>query len=226
MSTTRRAVTRAALLVLGLVALALGGCGGKSTRSTGALRLEREDLAAVAHALSRVTPSVKGEVSATKTAWPLVANGIPTAPNATSRSLVKTASDAARNLRTPALFEERSAVSITGPAAGLAGTLRSFIVLSARGWQMIGAAIDQIEHGSPASARFARANANLYVEAVYDAHFSLAQIGKQVLAAYGKLGGPAAFGTTLTQREVDALAQAYSETNDRLHPHEGVRLGS
>ena len=222
----RRAVTRAALLVLGLLALALGGCGGKSAASSGVLRLEHEDLAAVAHGLSGAAPAVREEVAATKAAWPLVANGIPTATSTTSRSVIQAASDAAAKLKTPALFEEHAAVSITGPSAGLAGALRNFIVLSARGWQMIGAAIDQIEHGSPASARFARANVNLYIEAVYDAHFSLAQIGKQVLAAYKKLGGSAAFGSTLTQQEVDALAQAYSEPNDRLHPHEGVRLGS
>ena len=66
----------------------------------------------------------------------------------------------------------------------------------------------------------------LYIESVYDAHFGLAQIGKKLLAGYRKLGGQAAFGAALTQGEVDALADAYSEATDRLHPHVGVRLGS
>ena len=76
------------------------------------------------------------------------------------------------------------------------------------------------------AARFARENAALYIESVYDGHFSLAQIGKKLLDGYRKLGGPAAFGTALTQQEVDALAHAYSEDADRLHPHVTARLGS
>ena len=88
------------------------------------------------------------------------------------------------------------------------------------------AAIDAIEHGSPTGARFARANAALYIDSIYDGHFSLAQLGKKLLDGYHMLGGQAAFGTALSQREVDALASAYSEATDRLHPHAGVRLGS
>ena len=76
------------------------------------------------------------------------------------------------------------------------------------------------------SARFARENVALYIESVYDGHFALAQIGKQLLDGYRTLGGQAPFGGTLTQAEVDALASAYSEAADRLHPHVGVRLGS
>ncbi len=66
----------------------------------------------------------------------------------------------------------------------------------------------------------------LYIESVYDGHFGLAQIGKNLLAGYQKLGGPAAFGTALTQAEVARLAAAYSEPAVRLHPHPGVKLGS
>ena len=91
---------------------------------------------------------------------------------------------------------------------------------------MILAAIAADEHGPPSAARFARANVGLYIESVYDGHFTLAQIGKQLLAGYGELGGPSAFGSLLSAAEVDALAQTYSEANDRLHPHVGVRLGS
>jgi hypothetical protein len=142
------------------------------------------------------------------------------------RPPIRAAAESAARLRTPALLEEHAAVAITGPGAGLGGELRNFILLATDGWRMIGAAIDQVEHGTPTAARFARANVNLYIATVYDAHFDLAQIGKQLLAAYNKLGGPAAFGASLTQREVDALAQLYSEPSDRLHPHEGVRVGA
>ena len=61
---------------------------------------------------------------------------------------------------------------------------------------------------------------------LYDAHFGLAQIGKQLLAGYKRLGGPAAFGSALSEAEVQQLADAYSEARDRLHPHSGVKLGS
>jgi hypothetical protein len=222
----RRAVSRAALLVLGLAAVALGGCGGsKTATSPTVLRLERADLIAVARALSAAQPTVRAEVAATKTAWPHVADGLPTPTGTSARSAIQAANTSAAQLKTPALVQEHAAASITGPGSQLAGELRNFIVLSTRGWQMIRAAIDQIEHGPAAAARFARANVNLYIETVYDAHFVLAQIGKQLLTAYHKLGGPAAFGTALTQQEVDALAQAYGEASDRLHPHEGVVLG-
>jgi hypothetical protein len=83
-----------------------------------------------------------------------------------------------------------------------------------------------MEHGSPAAARFARENVALYIESVYDAHFTLAQVGKALLTGYRKLGGPAAFERALSQAEVDALARTYSEPTDRLHPHVAVRLGS
>jgi hypothetical protein len=222
----RRAVSRAALLVLGLAAFALGGCGSKAATSPAVLRLEREDLVHVARALNYAAPAVRVEVAATKAAWPLVANGLPATTRTLSGSPIAAADNRAAALNTPALFQERAAASIAGPGAQLAGELRNFIVLSARGWQMIDAAIDQIQHGSAASARFARANVDLYIESVYDAHFTLAQIGKQLLAAYRKLGGPAAFAAALTPHEVQALAQAYSEASDRLHPHEGVVLGS
>jgi len=224
----RRAVHRAALLVLGLAAIALCGCGGgRTTKAHQAMEgLEREDLAAVAHALSKTAPLIRAEVAATKAAWPLVVNGLPADLSRISRPPITAAAESAARLRTPALFEEHAAVAITGPGAGLGGELRGFVVLANSGWRMIGAAIDQIEHGTATARSFARANVNLYIATVYDAHFGLAQIGKQLLAAYKKLGGPAAFGASLTQQEVDALAQTYSEPSDRLHPHTGVQVGS
>jgi hypothetical protein len=190
------------------------------------VRLQREDLLAVSHALQRVERTVAGEVAATKAAWPLIANGLPRDTTTVARAPIRAAAETATKLEVPALLKEAQAVGLTGPAAALAGLFRSYSTLASRGWQLIGAAIDQIEHGSPRAARFARANVALYIESVYDGHFNLAQIGKSLVSAYRKLGGASMFGKVLTQAEVDALARAYSEEADRLHPHVGVRLGS
>ena len=141
-------------------------------------------------------------------------------------SPIAAAAQSAAGIQLPMLLQETQTAALTGPAAPLAGLVRSYILLATRGWRLIGAAIDQIEHGSPASARFVRQNVALYIESVYDGHFTLAQIGKQLLAGYRTLGGADAFGSALTQAEVDSLASAYSEATDRLHPHVGVRLGS
>jgi hypothetical protein len=204
----------------------LAGCGATHVATSPlALGLQRQDLTAVSRALSESQDPAAREVAATRTAWPLVANGLP----ADTRPLVRptaTAAESAARVRLPALFEEAPAASLAGPASGLAGLFRTYEGLATRGWQQIDAAIAQIEHGSPAAARFARENSPLYIDSVYDAHFALAQIGKQLSRAYTMLGGAPAFGRTLTQAEVNALAEAYSEAADRLHPHAGVRLGS
>jgi len=165
-------------------------------------------------------------VAATKIAWPLVANGLPSDRGATAAPAIATAAESAASIRVPALLQEAQAVSLTGPAATVAGSFRSYAGLSTRGWELIEASLKEILGGSPAAARFARENVDLYIDSVYDGHFSLAQIDKQLRAGYRKLGGQAAFGESLTQAEVDALANTYSEATDRLHPHVGVKLGT
>jgi hypothetical protein len=211
-----------------LLVATMAACGGKGTSSTpAALKLEREDLVAVSRALKHVQAPIAREVAATKAAWPLIANGLPAQITTVSRSAqARTAAASAAGLQLPALFSEAQARTLTGPASQISGLMRSYALLSARGWKLLDAAFTQIESAPPANARFARRNTPLYIESIYDAHFTLAQIGKQLLAGYEKLGGAGDFGSTLTQAEVDALAQAYSEANDRLHPHVGVRLGS
>jgi hypothetical protein len=202
------------------------GCGTSHVATTPAeLRLQRQELAAVSRALAASRATVGREVAATKAAWPLIANGLPPDTRAPAGPASAAAASAAR-VPLPALFGEAPAASLTGPASGLAGLFRTYSGLSKRGWQMIAASIEQIQHGSPASARFARENVALYIESVYDAHFVLGQTGKQLSRAYKMLGGPAAFGRSLSQAEVNALGEAYSEARDRLHPHAGVRLGS
>jgi hypothetical protein len=205
-----------------------GGCGGSSSHATpAALALEREDLAATSRALHELQPGVARSVAATKAAWPLIANGLPTDVTVVSRSPAATrAASMSAQLRLPALFGETRSRALTGPSSQIAGLVRSYALLCARGWKLLLASLVQIESGTPAAARFARANAPLYIESVYDAHFTLAQIGKKLLAGYDKLGGPSTFGAALAKAEVNALAGAYSEASDRLHPHVGVRLGN
>jgi hypothetical protein len=200
-------------------------CSSSTHVTAAAERLQREDLVVVYRTLSSVRPAVSSEVSATKAAWPQIAGGLPAGVRAPSAA-IRAAIGQSAKLSLPPLFEEHRAASITGPGSSLASLFRSYVGLSKRGWQMLGGAIEEIGQGSPASARFARANVDLYIESIYDGHFSVAQIGKQLLAGYKKLGGASAFGTSLTQAEVDELADTYSEGNDRLHPHTDVHLGS
>jgi hypothetical protein len=219
------ALLRSSSAAIALV-IALAGCGSSAKATPQALQLERADLVAVCRALNAAKPAAVSEVAATKAAWPLIANGLPADTSTVSRPAILLAIKRARSLHVPGLFQEHQAVVLTGAGSSLAGIFRTYGLLANRGWQLIGGAIQEIEHGSPAAARFARANVALYIESVYDAHFSLAQIGKKLLTDYKNQGGPAAFGTSLTQAEIDSLADTYSEAQDRLYPHTGVRLGS
>jgi hypothetical protein len=202
------------------------GCGKATPTSPAELALEREDLVIVARALQSLEGQTEAEVAATKAAWPTVANGLPARRSGLYPPRVRAAIESAEELELPTVLDERNAASLTGAAYGLAGLYRTFTGLASRGWQGTGAAIYQIEHGSPPAARFAHANAPLYIDSIYDAHFGLGQIGKQLLSAYKKLGGEEVFGVALTQAEANAIAAAYSQAHDRLEPHVGVKLGS
>lgn len=214
---------RAALT--GVVALALAGCGGATSKQStpAALKLQREDLVATSKALGESEASIAAEVAATKKLWPSIAGGT-TAPLSALTHSRRAA--ALTELAVPALFGEAQARSLTGPASQIAGLFRPSALLSTRGWKMLIASAAQIESGSAKASRFARENAPLYIESIYDGHFALAQIGKKLLAGYEKLGGPSSFGASLTQAQVDALARAYSEPSIRLYPHVRARLGS
>jgi hypothetical protein len=226
--TFRALAAAASLCALLLVGVLATGCGGSSKASTpAALKLQREDLVRTSRALSTIEAPIVREVAATKAAWPLIANGLPDKIAIVSRSpqALAAAAGAAR-LQLPAPFGEAQARTLTGPASQIAGLIRSYTLLSARGWRLLDAAFTQIESSPPADARFARANAPLYIESIYDAHFTLAQIGKKLLAAYDKLGGERGFGAALTRAQIETLARSYSEASARLHPHAGVHLGS
>jgi hypothetical protein len=217
----RGAASTAALL---LVCGALGGCGHEDSTTTG-LRLQREDLVLVAHALRQAEGPVARELAAAKAVWAPIARGLPADPSAVAGP-VRSAAAAARTLPLPALFSEQAAAQLTGPGFSIVGLYRGYQGLSLHGWQQIAAAIEQVQHGTPKAARFARENVALYIESVYDGHFGLAQIGKKLTDGFRKLEGPASFGGSLTGAEVAALAASYSEANDRLQPHVEAKLGS
>ncbi len=219
----------ATLLLLSSVAVAsiLAGCGGPD-RSAAELRLEREDLVAVSRELKRVEGPVAVQLRESERAWPLVVNGLPAGSSglAGARAPAAAAAASAAKVRVPPLMSEAQSPSLTGPGSPLASMFRTYANLVTRGWTLIDAAIEQIEHGTPASAQFARANVALYIDSVYDGQFDLAQIDKRLHEGYRELGGQSEFGSALTQAEVDALGAAYSEATARLHPHVGVKLGS
>jgi hypothetical protein len=207
-------------------ALAIGsGCGSGSESTPADARAERHELVVAAHALASAQAETATEVAASKAAWPLVAHGLPSQPSANERAKIAAAHQGANGLHLPRLFGQGHSQRLTGPAASLAGAYGGYVGLSWTGWKMIEAALKASAVGGT-RASFARANSPLYIESVYDGHFSVSQIGKKLLEGYAKLGGPAAFGKSLTQTEVDRLATAYSEEAARLHPHPGVKLGS
>jgi hypothetical protein len=202
------------------------GCGKASHPSPAALALQREDLVFVCRALQSLEGQSETEVAASRSAWPQIAGGLPPRRTGLYSPQIRAAIESAGRLELPTIFEQRDAAAMTGPANEIVGLYREFTGLAGRGWAMIGAAIFQIEHGTPQAARFARANAPLYIDSVYDAHFGLAQIGKKLQPAYRKLGGQAVFGEALTQAELDDISDVYSEARNRLEPHVAVKLGS
>ncbi len=205
---------------------ALAGCGSTNRATSPAeAGLEREDLVAVSRDLRQAESSLQREMAATRIAWPLVANGLPTSISATTRVAITNASRTAQAIVVPALMSEAQARSLTGPAAGIASLFEPFQRLTERGWTLTGAAADEIASGTPAAARFARENVALYIDSIYDGHFDATLIGKSLLAGYKKLGGAKDFGTMLGEAEVDALARAYSPATEQLHPHSAAKVG-
>jgi hypothetical protein len=223
---TRGPVRRAALLLGCGASLLVAGCGSNSQATNAGLRVQREDLVVAAGALAGAEAGVERETKSARAAWPTIVNGLPARADPSARARIHEASMQAGELRVPTPFSEERARGLTGAASAIAGTYQSFDRLAARGWRLLDYSLAQLEGGPPAARSFAKSNTALYIESVYDAHFSLAQIGKHLLAGYEHLGGAAAFGTSLSQAEVEQLAGAYSEATLRLHPHVGVRLGS
>lgn len=227
----RRAVRILTVAVLGAAVLGTLGCGHRhppapSSPTARALKVESEDLLAVYRALGRAAPSTQREIQAAKAAWPLIYAGLPKHPGTNVRAAVEHALTLTAQIYRPPLFEEQKAQILTGPASELAGLFWGFTVLAERSWTQILASIRQQEGGPSQARAFARANVNLYIEGVYDAHFQLAQIGKKLEDAYKKLGGPSEFEGPLTEADVQRIAKIYSEPNARLYPHVQAVLGS
>jgi len=212
--------------------LLLSGCGHKhppapSSPTARRLALEGEDLTAVAAALAHAAPSTLREVEAAKDVWPQIYAGLPPRPGPVLQGKVEEALRRTQQIDVPPLFAEGKADILTGPGSNLAALFRGYTILAEKGWNLILAAIRQDEYGPSPARKFTRENVNLYIESIYDAHFELAQIGKDLEDGYTKLGGPSEFhGGALTQSQVQALAQVYSEPNMRLYPHVKASLGS
>ncbi len=181
------------------------------------MALERAQLVQVSAGLRSAEAAVRREVSASRAAWPPIADGLPQPLTPSLRAAVAAAGASAGALPEPAFMI--SAARLTGPAAGIAGIYESYDRLAERGWRLIDASITAIATGAPAVASFARQNSSLYIDAIYDGHFDLSLIGKSLVSAYEQLGGAQAFGATLTPGALAALADAYSIPAVRLEPH-------
>ena len=222
---------RARLPLLGLLLVlfaagALAGCARHKVATPAEAKLENEDFIAVTAALAAAVPPVEAEVAAAKDAWPAILGGVKGRPSAGTRAKVRLAAQRAARLPLPALLTEQGAAQLTGPASPLANRFRSFRTLGSRSWQLLESSLEQIEHGSRSQADFARRNLPLYIESIYDAHFTLAETGKQLLTAYKKLGGEKTFGPSLTASQIQQLADRYSKERGELSPKEQVKLGS
>ena len=198
----------------------LVGCGSEAhVSSRRELALQRAQLVQVSDGLRQVLVPVNREVAASRVAWPLISNGLPPTFGSQLRGAVTAASAAAAALPAPSFMAH--AQELTGPAAGIAGLYESYDRLSERGWRLTETTITAILTGSPSVATFARANSPLYIHSVYDAHFNLSLVGQHLVEGYSRLGGPSAFGHSLTRGEVASLAPAYSIAGARLEPHPG-----
>jgi hypothetical protein len=164
-----------------------------------------------------VQAAVQREVASARGAWPLIAAGLPRVPSPTLDAAVGRASAGARALPEPHFMS--APARLTGPAAGIAGIYEDYARLAERGWRLMDATVGAIGKGAPVAASFARENSSLYIYAIYDGHFDLSLLGKSLLSAYQRLGGPQAFGARLPPGEVGALATAYSIPAVRLEPH-------
>jgi hypothetical protein len=221
-------VRRAGLFILAgtLAAALLTGCGSHKRTTAAELSLERADLLTVVHRLQGLEGQLDAAIAASRTAWPFVVNGPSGNTAELGRAQVERAAAAAAAITVPAVLGEMEAAELTGPASPTVGVFRTFISLVPRGWRLTASCIAEIEDGPPTAAKFARETIALYIESIYDGYFSLAQVGKKVSDGYKSLGGAPAFGASLTEAEVQALAGVYSEARFRLHPHTGVKLGS
>ena len=212
----------AALLLLSCAAIAAAGCGvGEGTERHPSCGSSAKTSSTVAHALQRAQADSRRARSRPPrrhgrwwlTAFPR------TRPRSPAHRFSQPLSSAAKLRRAGARFRKDSRRMLTGPGAQLAGLLPE---LRAPDGPRL--ADDRLGDRSDrtrlaAAARFARANVALYIESVYDAHFTLAQIGKRLL---GRLQQARRrhrrSGRRSRRRKSDALAAGYSEADRPAAP--------
>jgi hypothetical protein len=229
-----------ALLAVGL-ALTANGCGSAKHPRPAELRLERTDLALMSRTLERLESPIRNEVTAARDVWPALNQGLPQGPvpPATQQGIF-TAAARAQAVQPPSFVTKPNI--LTGPAAATRALLHNYTDLAQRGWRLTEAAVSPADPpkasrppttappSTPANqstaVRLLRANSGLYIYCIYDAHFYLSLIGKQLQHAYQTLGGPPAFGQSLTQPQIEALARFYSPPSVRLEPHPPPSLGA
>ena len=197
----------------------LAGCGSGSSDGPSArdLALERAQFVQVSTGLESALPAVRGEVQASRRAWPSIASGLPQIFSPPLRLAVSQASAQAAALPVPPFLSEPR--RLTGPATGPAGLYQSYERLVRPAWRLTQAGLQAIAGGTPEAAQFVRGNSSFYIDAIYDAHYDLSLVGKSLLAAYEKLGGAGTFGAKLPAGKLAALAAAYSIPAVRLEPH-------
>lgn len=209
------AIAVAALVALGAI-LAVTLSRGES-HSPLELRLQRTHLALVAHQLLALEGPVQREAAAARIAWPSLAKGMPSRPDAHLATAVAAASAAAEAIPTPPFLAIRH--ELTGPATRVATLFHDFQLLVQQGWSHSSQTIGSLRGGEAAVARFERSNAGLYVDSVYDGNFDASLIGERVLHSYERLGAARAFGVSLTASQVRSIVAVYSPRTCRLVPH-------
>lgn len=205
----------AAILVGALIAILLSS--GK-TAGEAELGQQRADLALVAGQLAQIEAPLKQEVSKARALWPTLYKGMPHSVDRKLLAQIAEASDLASSLRKPQFLE--LVHELSGPGSRIANLFHTFLLLSVRGWSHLQEDAEAIRSGPPASARFARRTADLYIESIYSSLFSLVSIGEKTLLSYERLGGGEVFGSALTPSEVKAIAKTFSPQADELEPHE------
>lgn len=186
------------------------------------LTVQRSQLALVSHQLLPLEHAVASEVLAARAAWPSIEKGLPADPGPRLAARAASANAAAHALPTPAFVEIRH--ELIGPAERIASLFSDFELLTQRGWAHVDQAVTVLRGGSAAVASFERSNAGLYINGIYDAHFEASLIGEHILSSYERLGGPQAFGSSLTPAQVHSLLTAFSPQTIRLTPHLWKRL--
>lgn len=173
--------------------------------------------------------AVHRAVAGARAVWPRIYDGLPERIGARLQAGIKAASAMAGSLPAPGFMARQD--TLTGPASGIAGLYEDYDRLVERGWRLTETGVAGILSGPLSVQRYVRENSPLYLHAIYDGHFDLSLIGKKLLEGYErieklstqrKFAGIGGFGGALTQREIDALAGAYSIPAVRLEPHPGA----